>query len=182
MNNNMLRALVSSAGVALAGSTLAQDNTVRLGGVVNPIAAGFTVEYERLLGRSVSLGVRYASISYEWEEDDEIEEGDVKGFDVTVRHYWGGRGFRGWYWGAALGRYESEWDWRERTLRGSGTSELTHVQAMVGYKHFFNNNLYVDGYGMIGNWSGTSKASTGGSRETELGAYLAVGVGLGIAF
>ena len=160
---------------------MAQENTVKLGAVLNPIAAGGVVEYERLLGRHVSLGARYASISYEYEEDDYTEEGDTKGFDITFRHYWGGKGFRGWYWGAALGRYESDWTWQERNLRGSGTSELTHVQAMVGYKHFFNDNFYVDGFGMIGNWSGTSKESTG-TRETELGAYFALGVGLGVAF
>lgn len=182
MNKNAMKALVTATGIALASAASAQENTFKLGAVVNPIAAGFTAEYERLLGRSVSLGIRYASISYEWEEDDEIEEGDVKGFDLTFRHYWGGRGFRGWYWGAAVGRYESEWDWREGNLRGSGTTDSTHVQAMVGYKHFFNDNFYVDGYGMIGNWSGTSKSTSGSSRETEIGAYFAVGVGLGLAF
>lgn len=182
MNKNALRALVATAGFALAGSTFAQENTFRVGGVLNPIASGFTVEYERLLGRYVSLGARYASISYEWDEDGEFEEGDITGFDVTFRHYWGGRGFRGWYWGAAIGRYESEWTWREGSLSGSGTTDSTHVQAMVGYKHFFNNNFYVDGYGMVGNWSGTSESTSGGSRETEIGAYFAVGVGLGIAF
>jgi opacity protein-like surface antigen len=181
MKKTALQAMLVAAGLATAGAAVAQQNVVKLGAVVSPIAAGGLVEYERLLGGSVSVGARYSSITYTFEDGDYEEEGDLKGFDITFRHYWRGDGFRGWYWGAALGRHESDWDWTEGSQRGSGTSELTNVQAMIGYKHFFNPRFFLDAYGLIGNLSGSSKESTG-TKETEIGTYVAAGVGLGLAF
>jgi hypothetical protein len=166
----------------LASSALAQNaNSISAGAILNPIASGFTVEYERLLGKSVTIGVRYAAFNYEYTDDAYVEEGNNKGFDVTGRYYFAGEGIKGLYIGAALGSYKSDWDWREGNARGSGSTKSIHYGAMVGYKHHFTNNFFIDGYLGLGTWAGSGKDNTG-TKESEVGAYGALGASLGFQF
>jgi hypothetical protein len=177
--------LLGAAGAMLASSVMAQNaNSIGVSGIVNPIAAGFAVEYERLLGRSASVGLRYASFSYDYKDDPYREKGDVKGFDVTGRYYFSGEGMKKLYLGAAIGRYKSDWDWTEPgsiPASGSGSTNSWHYGGMVGYKHHFTSNFFIDGFAAVGTWAGSGKDSTG-TKESELGAYVAVGAGLGFQF
>lgn len=177
-----VKLLLCAAGLMAATTALAQNaNSISASAIANPIAKGFAVEYERLLGRSATVGLRYAAFSYDYKDDPYREEGDVKGFDVTGRYYFSGEGIKGLYVGAALGRYKSDWDWRENTSSGSGSTNSLHYGAMVGYKHHFTSNFFVDGFAMLGTWAGSGKDNTG-TKESELGAYVAIGAGLGFQF
>lgn len=177
--------LLGAAGAMLASSALAQNaNSIAAGAVVNPIATGFTVEYERLLGKSVTLGVRYAALNYEYKDEPYIEEGDIKGFDVTGRYYFFNQGIKGLYIGAAIGTYKSDWEWREPgsvPAAGTGSTDSIHYGGMFGYKHHFTSNFFIDGYLAVGTWAGSGKDSTG-TKESEVGAYAAIGANLGFQF
>ena len=182
MRKSARQLLLGAAGLALVSSAVAQDaNTVRASAILNPVATGYAIEYERLLGKGVSVGLRYASFSYEWKDEPYVEKGDTKGFDITGRYYFSGEGFKGLYLGAAVGRYKSDWDWTENNLRGSGSTDSWHYGATVGYKYFFARNFYVDGFAIAGTWAGSGKDNTG-TKESELGAYVGVGAGLGVTF
>ena len=185
MRKSARQLLLGAAGLALASSAVAQDaNTVRASAIWNPVATGYAIEYERLLGKSVSIGLRYASFNYEWKDEPYVEEGDTKGFDLTGRYYFSGEGFKGLYIGAAIGSYKSDWTWREpgsTPAAGSGSTSSIHYGGTVGYKYFFSRNFYVDGFAIFGTWAGSGKDNTG-TKESELGAYVGVGAGLGVTF
>ena len=128
--------------------------------------------------------MRYASFGYDYKDDPYREEGDVKGFDVTGRYYFSGDGIKGLYAGAAVGRYKSDWDWTDPSSTpkaGSGSTNSWHYGGMVGYKYLFTRNFFVDGFVAAGTWAGSGKDNTG-TKESELGAYVAVGAGLGVQF
>ena len=182
MRNIARQLLLGTAGAMLASSAFAQNaNSIGASVIVNPIATGFAVEYERLLGKSVSVGLRYASFSYDYKDDPYREEGDVKGFDVTGRYYISNEGLKGFYVGAAIGRYKSDWDWTENAARGSGSTNSWHYGGMVGYKYQFAKNFHADVFFAAGTWAGSGKDNTG-TKESELGAYAAVGGGVGFQF
>lgn len=186
MRKSARQLLAGAAGALLASSVatsaVAQNaNAIGASFIANPIATGFAIEYERLLGKSVTLGVRYAAFNYEYKDEPYIEEGDVKGFDVTGRYYFSNEGIKGLYIGAALGSYKSDWEWRENAGRGSGSTSSIHYGAMFGYKHLFTSNFYLDAFLAAGTWAGSGKDSTG-TKESELGAYVAGGLGLGFQF
>jgi hypothetical protein len=177
------RLALSAAAFLAAPHVVAQEaNTVRASVLWNPIAHGYAVDYERMVAKNVSVGARYAHFKYDWDDDSTYrEEGTVKGFDVTGRYYIAGEGFKGFYVGAALGRYKSDWTWTDPPGSGKGSSNLWHYGATVGYKYFFNRNFYVDGFAIAGTWAGGGKDDSG-SKETELGAYVGIGAGLGVTF
>lgn len=182
MRKTARQLLLGAAGAVLASSALAQNaNSIGASVIVNPIATGFAVEYERLLGKSVTVGLRYASFSYDYKDEPYREEGDVKGFDVTGRYYFSGDGIKGLYVGAALGRYKSDWDWTENAARGSGSTNSWHYGGMVGYKFLFTRNFFADVFAAVGTWAGSGKDNSG-TKESELGAYVAAGAGLGLTF
>src|SRR5262245_39685806 len=132
MRKSVRQLLLGAAGAMLASSAIAQNaNSIAASVIVNPIATGIAVDYERLIGKSVSVGLRYAAFSYDYKDDPYREEGDVKGFDLTGRYYIANEGMKGFYVGAALGRYKSDWDWRENALSGSGSTDSWHYGAMV---------------------------------------------------
>ena len=182
MNRTAKQLLLGAAGAMLASSAFAQNaNSVSASFIANPIATGFAVDYERLLGRNITVGARYASFSYDYKDDPYREEGDVKGFDVTGRYYIANEGIKGFYVGAALGRYKSDWDWTENASRGSGSTNSWHYGGMVGYKHLFTRSFFIDGFAAVGTWAGSGKDNTG-TKESELGAYVAIGAGVGFQF
>ena len=185
MRKSARQLLLGAASAMLASSALAQNaNSVSVSAIVNPIATGLAVEYERLLGKSASLGLRYASFSYDYKDEPYREEGDVKGFDVTGRYYFSGEGMKGLYLGAAVGRYKSDWDWTDPSSTrksGSGSTDSWHYGALVGYKFLFTRNFFADVFATAGTWAGSGKDNTG-TKESELGAYVAVGAGLGMQF
>ena len=185
MSKSARQLLLGAAGVMLASSALAQDaNSIRAAVLWNPIATGASIEYERSIHKNVSIGVGYTSLSYDYTDDPYREEGDVKGFAVTGRYYFSGDGFKGLYAGASVGRYKSDWEWRQpgsAPAAGSGSTNLWNYGGTVGYKYFFARNFYVDGFAIVGTWAGGRTDNTG-TKETELGAYVGVGVGLGVTF
>ena len=182
MRKGIRQLLLGATAAMLASSAAAQNaNSVGVSVIINPIATGFAVDYERLLGKSMTIGARYASFSYDYKDDPYREEGDVKGFDITGRYYFSNEGIKGLYIGAAIGSYKSDWEWRENNLRGTGSTSSIHYGGMVGYKHHFTRNFFVDAFATVGTWSGSGKDNTG-TKESELGAYVAVGAGLGMQF
>jgi hypothetical protein len=181
-----MRKLLLVGLLSVASMAAAQDARNAVGAAVigNPYAVGVAADYERLFG-SVSLGARFVSLSYDWEDGSYVEEGNARGLDLLARYYFAGSGFKGFYLGAGAGYYESDWDWRDRNTnpsRGSGDSELWNLSAIAGYKHFLSPNFYLDLFGMLGRWEGKSSNESTGTRKSQLGSYFAVGAGVGLVF
>lgn len=147
--------------------------------------AGAAVEYERLLGNSISLGVRAVTLDYEWEDGSYLEEGDARGLDLVARYYFERSGFKGFYLGGGIGYYWSDWDWRDpnnNPTRGSGDSKLWNLSGVAGYKHFFDRSVYADVFALLGRFEGKSTNESTGTRKTQLSGYFALGAGLGVTF
>ena len=171
----------------VAGAAAAQEARNAVGAAVigNPYAVGVAADYERLVGGGVSLGARFASLSYDWEDGSYFEEGNARGLDLMARYYFARSGFKGFYLGAGAGYYKSDWDWLDlnaNQARGSGDSELWNLSAIAGYKHFLSPNFYLDLFGMFGRWEGKSSNESTGTRKTQLGGYFAIGAGVGLVF
>lgn len=161
----------------------AEQNTVKAAVAVAPVNDANVVmaEYERLLNDKLALGARFGSLDYEFKDGAERETGDGTGVEVLVRFYPSG-GFKGLYVGGGIGFWNVDWEWTDPTDspgRGSGSTDSTNVNIAVGWK-LGSDKVYFEPAILIGNWLGVSQDDTG--RESELGFYLALSLGVGIKF
>lgn len=187
----MVTSFIFLTGTAAAGPS----NSVRAGVMLNPIGYVTMVEYEHLLANRVSIGGRAGSLSYDYDDDGYEEEGDGSGADFIVRMYPGGDGFKGFYYGAAIGYWQTDWMWREAgfTPAGvwiSGQTKSINLAARVGWKiPLGGDRVYIDPSITLGHyfaidsetedqWKGTQYDD----ENDELGVYLAGGVAVGINF
>ena len=102
-------------------------------------ASAYFAEYERFVGSRISVLARGGRVSYEYDDDKYVEEGDPKGFDIGMRVYPMGGGMKGLYVGLSIGRWNTDWTFREHKgqpweTRGTGETTAVRVDAEVGGK------------------------------------------------
>ncbi|MGB5082297.1 MAG: autotransporter outer membrane beta-barrel domain-containing protein [Burkholderiales bacterium] len=181
---------------ALPGGALAQgvNNSINLAVAAIPKigdlgASVVMLEYERLVGRNLSVFVRGSSLKYKWDDDVYVEDGKGTGFGAGVRFFVQG-GMKGFYAGAALSSFKSKWDWTETSPVGAGSGETKSIQwgAEVGYRfNLGSERISVTPAINLGSWLGaddtcTNSNGTPCTKESELGFYVVPSLSLNIAF
>jgi len=192
MNTNNLFVLAALLVVNLAfqGNCAAVEgkNTVKLTGAFNPVGNLFMIDYERLLNDSISIGGRVATLNYEIEDGSYTEKGDGSGVEATFRWYPRSNGLNGFFLGAGLGYWETNWSWTDPydiPTSGDGTSESVDVNFTVGWKIGFGSApVYFEPSVIVGQYIDVTTDSSyqGDVGKTELGFYAGVGLAIGFAF
>lgn len=186
---------------AVSDSAFAQaDNSINVRGVGllgADIAAsvGF-LEYERVLKDNLAVFGRIGQLSYEYDDDVYVEEGDGPGFEAGIRFYPSGEGMKGFYLGGSLGYWDTEWDWIDDQgepyeTRGSGSSTAINATFELGGRfNLGSESVSLIPSAHIGNFFSVEDecvvtqgpATACDSGETELGLYAVVGLALGFAW
>ncbi|MDH5631535.1 MAG: hypothetical protein OEZ10_00925 [Gammaproteobacteria bacterium] len=184
----LLSGQVSAAGLS---------NTVRGGVFANDVGTIGVVEYEKLFGDRIAIGARLGALDYTYEDSSYEETGEGTGAEVLFRLYPSGEGFKGFYFGAGLGYWHSEWEFYESDLPfnyyyGSGETESINLNVGVGWKiPLGSRRIYLDPSIHLGNYFGISNESVyydafGNAyyddAEPELGLYIIGGIAFGVAF
>lgn len=181
------------AGVIYTGSVLAEtpSNSFRVNAAGNGIGTITTIEYEHLVGSSVSLGVRIGAVDYDYTENDTYdydEAGEGNGVDFMFRMHPGGDGLSGFYFGANVGYWDVDWSSVEvypptsTTWYDSGSSQLLNLNFVIGGKILLGSeHVYIDPSVTLGNWFAISTDSYSNS-EPRVGIFIAVGVAIGVNF
>lgn len=181
-----------ASNVVMAGGP---SNTVRAAGYINPVGNVRAVEYEKMFNDKISIGARVGALTYDYDDSEYRERGDGNGAEFLVRLYPQGDGFKGFYFGGAVGIWQTDWEWKEDfyTPPGvwiGGESESVNLNVGVGWKiPLAGNKMYIDPSVSIGNyividsqtdsqWRGTIYDD----EEPELGFYVAAGVAFGFNF
>jgi hypothetical protein len=183
--------ILATGSAQAAGPT----NSIRAAALINPIGNVRMVEYEKMFADKVSIGARVGALSYDYDDGDYEEEGDGTGAEFLVRLYPGGDGFKGFYFGGAVGYWKTDWEWREDfwTPAGvwiEGKSESLNLNVGVGWKiPLAGNKLYIDPSITIGNYFDLDSETDAQWRGTvyddeneELGFYVAGGIAVGFNF
>ena len=172
----------------LAGQASAQTarNAVSVGAGLHPLGSAVpVVQYEYLLNDRLSIGGKYIGLEYTYDDDSYHETGDGQGAEVLVTYHFRGQGHQGPYFAAGLGYFDVDWDWKDPGTggpqSGRGSTKGAEVSASFGWKFPLGRSFYIDPSITAGNFFGSGKDSTG-SRESELGAYGAVMVKVGMTF
>lgn len=159
-----------------AGSALALDAVVTVGamGMAGPdltAAAGYG-EYEQAVTDKLTVVARAGYLSYAYDDDVYQEDGQGPGVNAGVRFY-PRRALHGFYVGAHLGLWQTEWDWKDDVgqtyeSRGDGDSTAAEVDAVVGFR--FGERVQINPSLQIGQFL---------NDDSELGFYGIVGVAVG---
>ena len=188
MRPGFLSFALSGALLVAAGQAVAQAsrNAISLGGGVHPLGSvAPVVTYEFLLNNRVSIGARYVSLEYTYDDGTYHETGDGGGPEIIAHIYFQNQGFKGPYVAAALGNFSVDWEWRDPTASGprsgSGKTSGLEVSAAFGWKIPLGSNFYLDPSITVGNWFGTAKDNTG-TKESQLGLYGAALIRFGVTF
>jgi len=189
--------IITSVMAAGSAQAAGPTNSIRGAILVNPVGNVRAVEYEKMFNDRISIGARVGALTYEYDESDYDEDGDGTGAEFLVRVYPGGDGFKGFYFGAAVGYWQTEWDFYETDFPfnyyyGSGETDSINVNVGVGWKiPLGSDRVYIDPSITVGNYFGISDESTYRDRfgivytdqaESELGVYVAGGVAIGVNF
>lgn len=193
-----LGCVVAAAGLlALAsGGALAQGvkNSINLAvaalpplGDINASVA--MLEYERLVSPKISVFGRGSSLSYKYDDDNYVEDGDGTGIGVGMRFY-PQNGLKGFYVGVVVQTFDSDWTWTEKSPAGSGKGTTKSIQwgGEVGYRfNLGSERVSLTPAFNLGSWLGGDDtcSNTNGSpctKESELGFYAVISLSLGIAF
>jgi len=185
--------LAASPGAALAQGV---NNSINLAVAAIPRigdlgASVVMLEYERLVGRKLSVFVRGSSLKYKWDDDVYVEDGKGTGFGAGVRFFIQG-GMKGFYVGGGLSSFKSKWDWTDSSTPSSpsGNGETKSIQwgAEVGYRfNLGSERVSVTPALNLGSWLGaddtcTNSNGTPCTKESELGFYVVPSLALSIAF
>jgi len=149
-------------------------------------------EYERQLAPHLSINGRLASVSYDYDDGDYEEDGDGTGLEAGVRFYPKSQNMTGFYVGANIGLWSSDWDFTEDKgtafqRSGSGDSDAINVNATAGFKFPLGQAVYLQPAAVLGNFfsvddSCTYNDGTTCDNEAELGFYLVAACGVGFSF
>jgi hypothetical protein len=188
--------LASVLVLGAASSAVADgDNNIMLGiwGAADGETTAFAgaVDYERHINDKISVLGRVGFMTYEWSDDVNEEDGDGVGVEGGFRFYTSGES-RGFYIGANLGYWDTDWDFIDDVgtgseTRGAGSSQSGVATFDLGYRFQIGENFTIIPNGRFGNFFAISDDCTlqnGGScgRTTELGLYAAAGVYFGFTF
>lgn len=189
-------AVVAASLLAASGGALAQGvkNSINLSVAALPPlgdvkASVAMLEYERLVSPRISVFGRGSSLKYKFDDDNYVEDGDGTGFGVGMRFY-PQRGLKGFYIGAVVSAFDSDWTWTEKSPVGSGKGTTKSIQwgGELGYRINLGSERVSLTPGLnFGSWLGGDDtcSNTNGtpcSKESELGFYVVVSLALGIAF
>ena len=118
---------------------------------------------------------------------------DGSGFDVGIRP--GGNGMRGFFVGANIGVWSTDWTWTDDKAtfyetRGNGTTDSLKIEfELVGRFPLGSETASLMPAAHIGSFVGqdsectqTYPVSGTCAQETETGFYVLLGLSLGIAF
>lgn len=181
------------AGLIYTGSVLAEtpSNSFRVNVAGNGTGTISSIEYEHLVGSSVSLGARIGAVDYDYSESgtyDYDEVGEGNGVDFMFRMHPGGDGLSGFYFGANAGYWEVDWSSVEVYAPASliwydyGTSKLINLNFVIGGKILLGSeHVYIDPSVTLGSWVATSTDSYS-NTEPRVGIFIAVGLAIGVNF
>lgn len=164
------------------------NNSIKFTAAFNPVGNILMVDYERIINDRISVGGRVARVDYEIEDGSYTEKGDGNGAEATFRWYTRGDGFNGFFLGAGLGYWETDWTWTDpydTPTSGDGTSESVDVNFTVGWKIGFGSApVYFEPSIIVGQYIDvtTDASYQGDVGNTELGFYAGVGLAIGFAF
>lgn len=164
------------------------DNSIKFTAAFNPVGGIFLLDYERMIANKFSVGGRVGAIDYETDDGSYNEKGDGNGIEATFRWYARGEGFSGFFLGAGLGYWNTDWTWTDpydTPNKGSGSSTAVDVNFTLGWKIGFGSSpVYFEPSIIAGNFfSVTTDSDTGSdSNESQLGLYAGVGLAIGFAF
>lgn len=189
MSKNLFAAtsiLATALAAPLAANAMeGPSNSVRFGGYVNPDARVAVVEYEKMFRDRISIGARVGALDYEYDDGSYEEEGDGNGVEFLFRFYPQGNGFKGFWFGAGVGFWQTDWSYTDPTdvpSADSGDTDSINVNVSAGWKiPLTPKKFYIDPSITIGNYFGISSDSTY-DNEPELGLYVAAGIAFGINF
>lgn len=168
--------IVSAAAIILIfpGLATAEDNIISLGiGGGSALDSSGTVvfaEYERALTDNLGVALRAGLLSYEYDNGSYWEEGDGPGVEATLRFYTS-EALKGFYLGAGVGVWLTEWDWATYYSYGSGDSTSVELHAEIGAR--FGSKVSINPSLQIGHFI---------SSSAELGPYAFLGVAVGVPF
>jgi len=184
-------ALVTVSGLLASQSAQAIDtpwNSIRVGvmagGLTDSTAVAGTVEYERFLTDSLSLGVRLGKLSYDTEYDSYKESGDGTGVDAALTLHFGGNPPKGPYLGFHVGYWSTDWEWTDPTdnpKKGKGSSNAANVSATFGWKIPLGDSFLLQPSLTVGDYLSSATDDTN-TQEQELGFYALLGLALGFSF
>jgi hypothetical protein len=164
------------------------NNSIKFTAGFNPVGTIFLVDYERLIADKFSVGGRVGAIDYTVEDGSYTEDGNGNGIEATFRWYPRGEGFKGFFLGAGLGYWDTDWSWTDpydTPNKGSGSSAAVDVNFNVGWKIAFGRApVYFEPSIIVGDFlSVTTQSDTSTSgNESELGVYALVALAIGFAF
>jgi hypothetical protein len=187
--------------VAPLASSAEAANSINFGlGGINPKphcdALIFTIEYEHRLTPMLAIVGRGSGVNYTDDENDYLEDGQLRGLDVGARYYRAGQ-MQGFYVGGSAGYWNHDWTFiknRNTTnpVEGESDSHAVRVNIDIGYRFpIRGTNVSIMPEANIGKFfsSGscdyTAPASLVGSacdQNSDVEGYLFAGVTLGVAF
>jgi hypothetical protein len=137
-------------------------------------AVGFA-EFERLLSDRLGLAFRAGVLDYEYDDGDNLEEGDGPGVEAAVRFYLGGTAPEGFYLGGGLGVWFTEWTYIDDypysyRRAGSGDSTSLEVHFALGAHFAVADKVMLTPAFQIGSFI---------SSDSELGPYMLLGASVG---
>jgi len=160
----------------LNSSVIAADKAISIGasGLAGADLSASVVyfEYEQSIVNKLSFYARGGQLAYDYDDGDYEEDGDGPGIEGGVRFYPSGDGLKGFFIGAGLGLWDTEWDWTDDKgtaweTTGSGDSTSAEIHFILG--------------GRIGNkvqFVPTFQIGSFLSTDAELGAYAILGASL----
>jgi len=161
---------------AFCSPSVAAERAISIGGsgLAGPdlTASVIYVEYEQTIINKLSFYARGGQLSYDYDDDEYEEEGDGPGIEGGVRFYPSGDGLKGFFIGAGLGLWDTEWDWIDDKgtaweTRGSDDSTSVELHFIVGGR-LGSKVQFVPTF-QIGSFLST---------DAELGAYAVLGASI----
>ena len=166
---------------------------IALWGAADPDTTAFVgaVEYERPVMDKLTVVGRIGTLTYDYDDGDNEEDGDGLGVEGGVRYYFTGE-MEAWFVGGSIGFWDTDWDFVDDVgqpfqLRGSGSSTAVNAAVNGGYRFKFGDTVSLTPNAIVGNFIGvddTCNVAGGGScgNETQLGLYAAIGVFVAFSF
>jgi hypothetical protein len=197
--------LLSFAALALALHAgplfAAQDNSVNIGfgglprAMPHCAANVYSIEYERAYDTMPALLLRGSGVNYRFDNGNYEEDGRIQGVDVGARHYFSGK-MEGMFIDSTLGYWTAKWGFMRMAdpnlPQGTARSHSIRLNIGVGDRiPIADTNFSLMPEANIGKFFTSSSCSyaaptsfvgTPCGQQSEVNAYLFVGITAGMAF
>ncbi len=204
MKRSLAQCVVTFVIVGLAAPAFAAEPTdsvdLGVGGFIRTMphcdAKVYILEYEHLVTPTVALFGRGSEVVYRFDNGEYVETGRPRGLEFGARYYPGGD-MRGFFVGASLGYWRTDWDFLHNKARvdqytGAASSNSVRVNFDIGDRILIpGTKVSIMPQLDLGNFFSStscaitqpaSQVGTPCNQKSEVGMYYFLGLVVGIAF